>query len=1380
MKSFTRYLLSEKLYYLKEQDKLSQPKGSNKKKVTFFLIFLILLLVNSFSFAQVNIQGTAPVETPKGGFAVDGDAFEGQPPLYSLVGDWFIFSEGANPNGIFPSIIDFNNVDENGSLIVGDWPYPNTFFFRDEIGNKDPTIFTSSNKIDDNPKTYEWGLQSAPNKNEIQNAMVHFTFGDDGLSPPGDPNDLWVLFAADREVTNGSSYIDFEFLQEPLSRTGLQAGSGGFTTEAPDATGGRTVGDILITIEFTNGGGAANVVIRRWESSGGMYQYVLYTPAPSLLYSTNNTQTIEVPYPLYNQSEVSPGKWEYSINQWAEGAANLTQIFSALDPCFNISTLFVRTRTSGSSGQSELKDFPGGPVQLELNLNPEAGLTSSPVCDGEDVTFTATPSGADDYTFFFDADDDGILDAGEEIYKQGAEDFLTDTFSHGDVVSVQVTTNGVCIDVASDSATVDALPVVTANDTSVCIGSTVQLTASPIGGTWSGDYISASGEFDADGLAADDYIVTYTYNDDNGCENSDTATVTVDALPNVVADDDSVCIGSTVQLSASPSGGTWSGDYVSASGLFDADGLAADDYVVTYTYSDGNGCENSDTATVTVDALPNVVADDDSVCIGSTVQLSASPSGGTWSGDYVSASGLFDADGLAADDYIVTYTYSDGNGCENSDTATVTVDALPVVTANDTSVCIGSTVQLTASPIGGTWSGDYISASGEFDADGLAADDYIVTYTYNDDNGCENSDTATVTVDALPNVVADDDSVCIGSTVQLSASPSGGTWSGDYVSASGLFDADGLAADDYIVTYTYSDGNGCENSDTATVTVDALPNVVADDDSVCIGSTVQLSASPSGGTWSGDYVSASGLFDADGLAADDYIVTYTYSDGNGCENSDTATVTVDALPNVVADDDSVCIGSTVQLSASPSGGTWSGDYVSASGLFDADGLAADDYVVTYTYNDGNGCENSDTATVTVFPLPDTPDYQPSQADCLGGDGGLVFLNVGDNMYYSIEGGDFVLYDGEISLAEGFYDFRIRYDEDGCISDEFEVEIQRPDDDIVTLVPDVIQPDCDTFQGTIVITNAGDLGDLNYTVTNEDTNTDYYTSVAYPVGGFTGLPAGNYYVSAISDNGCITGNIRVPLNEPMCDDFTGCTLGYWKNHTNRWCDAYQTCTSYVEAFFNYAGGYDDAPAELRDLTLQEVLNLGGGGVYNFGRQSVAALLNACSGEVDYELPAVTDVIGYVRDNVNNARAAGSYLDMLNNAGCTMGGSRATTAPSDGCDDEANSGNGKPGKNGKNGKGKGGNEKIVSSSVSAYPVPFKETVNIQYDIEYSSDVVIEIYDMRGKHLRTYTDKNVSKGKVTSLNVDFALKANQMYVVKIKTDRETIVKQIVSSKK
>ncbi len=360
-----------------------------------------------------------------------------------------------------------------------------------------------------------------------------------------------------------------------------------------------------------------------------------------------------------------------------------------------------------------------------------------------------------------------------------------------------------------------------------------------------------------------------------------------------------------MQLTASPAGGTWSGDHVSASGLFDASGLAAGSYNVTYTYSDANQCTNSDVAVVTVNALPIVAANDASVCTGFTVQLSASPAGGTWSGDHVSASGLFDASGLAAGSYNVTYTYSDANQCTNSDVAVVTVNGLPIVAANDASVCTGFTVQLTASPAGGTWSGDHVSASGLFDASGLAAGSYNVTYTYSDANQCTNSDVAVVTVNALPIVAANDASVCTGFTVQLTASPAGGTWSGDHVSASGLFDASGLAAGSYNVTYTYSDANQCSNSDVAVVAVNGLPIVAANDASVCTGFTVQLTASPVGGTWSGDHVSASGLFDSEDLAPGTYNVTYTYNDGNECTNSDGAVVIINALPVLECPDDSM-------------------------------------------------------------------------------------------------------------------------------------------------------------------------------------------------------------------------------------------------------------------------------------------------------------------------------------------------------------------------------------------------------------------------------------------------------------------------------------------
>ena len=198
-----------------------------------------------------------------------------------------------------------------------------------------------------------------------------------------------------------------------------------------------------------------------------------------------------------------------------------------------------------------------------------------------------------------------------------------------------------------------------------------------------------------------------------------------------------------------------------------------------------------------------------------------------------------------------------------------------------------------------------------------------------------------------------------------------------------------------------------------------------------------------------------------------------------------------------------------------------------------------------------------------------------------------------------------------------------------------------------------------------------------------------------------------------------------------------------------CPEYTTCTLYGSVFGN-------APSELYNLTLLEVLNLNGGGLYNLGRQSVAALLNACSEEVNYELATPQDVIDYVTANFDNAGEAGSYLDMLNQAGCFVDSSRATTEPSEGCEPV---------------------EQGEGFTVS--PVPFGDVLNIYYAFEYVSDVTIQIFDMRGHLVYTTTDADVTSGDMISINADF-VKGNQMYVVKVITESETFTQSVVSSKK
>ena len=355
----------------------------------FGFVCIVLLMAAPFQLTGQNIRGLAPVQTPLGGFAVDGNAYVNLPVPGDIFGGDLFFERTtppplvtANPGGLFAPDF-FSNPPipigtgeytfENSEYLV----YPNTYFFRDDITNNDPTIFTSSNKINDDPNTYTWGAGSSPNKNEIQSALAHFTWGETALG--GDPDDLWMIFAADRQVTNGSSYIDFEILQNSLTREGTTSGT--FSSAGPD--GGRTLGDLLVTLEFTQGGGEATAVIRRWEASGSGFQYIVVSegadypnfPAGSIYISNNTVETI-VPFSIYNQDPIASGEFagyfQYDTNQWAEGAVNISALFDQADPCLQISTLFIRTRTSGSSGQSELKDFPGGPIQLTLDLTPPA------------------------------------------------------------------------------------------------------------------------------------------------------------------------------------------------------------------------------------------------------------------------------------------------------------------------------------------------------------------------------------------------------------------------------------------------------------------------------------------------------------------------------------------------------------------------------------------------------------------------------------------------------------------------------------------------------------------------------------------------------------------------------------------------------------------------------------------------------------------------------------------------------------------------------------------------------------------------------------------------------------------------------------------------
>jgi gliding motility-associated-like protein len=548
---------------------------------------------------------------------------------------------------------------------------------------------------------------------------------------------------------------------------------------------------------------------------------------------------------------------------------------------------------------------------------------------------------------------------------------------------ITATDSSGCAKTDSINITVRPLPNVVAPDKTICTGSATTLNASGASSySWSpstGLSCTSCANPIANSITTTTYVVTGI--DSNGCINRDTVIVTVKPLPNVVAPDKTICIGSATTLNASGSSSySWSpstGLSCTACTSPTANPTVTTTYVVTGT--DSNACVNSDSVIVKVNPLPNVVAPDKTICIGSSTTLNATgASTYSWSpstGLSCTACASPNANPTVTTTYIVTGT--DSNGCVNRDTVIVKVNPLPNVVAPDKTICIGSATSLNASGASSySWSpstGLSCTACPSPTANPTATTTYIVTGT--DSNGCVNRDTVNVKVNPLPNVVAPDKTICIGSSTTLNATgASSYSWSpstGLSCTACASPNANPTVTTTYIVTGT--DTNGCVNRDTVIVKINPLPNVVAPDKTICIGSTTTLNASGANTySWSpstGLSCTACASPNANPTVTTTYIVTGT--DSNGCVNRDTVIVKINPLPNVVTPDKTICIGSATSLNASgASSYSWSpstGLSCTACASPTANPTVTTTYVVIGT--DTNACVNRDTVIVKVNPLP---------------------------------------------------------------------------------------------------------------------------------------------------------------------------------------------------------------------------------------------------------------------------------------------------------------------------------------------------------------------------------------------------------------------------
>ena len=692
----------------------------------------------------------------------------------------------------------------------------------------------------------------------------------------------------------------------------------------------------------------------------------------------------------------------------------------------------------------------------------------------------------------------------------------------------------------------------------------------------------------------------------------------VPASVSVTADQTTVCTGAIVTFTAVPVNGGTAPVY-----QWTVNGTNVGTSAATYAFAPVNGDKvsvvmtsnetcvsgnpaNSNELTITVNnplpASVSVTADQTTVCAGATVTFTAVPVNGGTAPVY-----QWTVNGTNVGTSAATYAFAPVNGDKvsvvmtsnetcvsgnpaNSNELTITVNnPLPAsvsVTADQTTVCAGSTVTFTAVPVNGGTAPVY-----QWTVNGTNVGTSAATYAFAPVNGDKvsvvmtsnetcvsgnpaNSNELTITVNnplpASVSVTADQTTVCAGATVTFTAVPVNGGTAPVY-----QWTVNGTNVGTSAATYAFAPVNGDKvsvvmtsnetcvsgnpaNSNELTITVNnplpASVSVTADQTTVCAGATVTFTAVPvNGGTapvyqWTvnGNNVGTSAATYAFAPVNGDKVSVVMTSNetcvsGNPA-NSNELTITVNnplpASVSVTADQTTVCAGATVTFTAVPvNGGTapvyqWTvnGNNVGTSAATYAFAPVNGDKVsVVMTSNEtcvsGNPA-NSNELIITINNAPFAPIVGTiTQPTCTFTTGSVVLSG--------LPSGNWTINPGTIAesttsttisgLIAGKYNFTV-IDAIGCNSSQSADVVIDPVP-IAPVAPTAsvtVQPTCAVVTGTIVVTAPAEGSGYSYSI---DGGTTWSASAT-----FVGLNSGNYNIIVKETaTGCISAATTLTVN-----------------------------------------------------------------------------------------------------------------------------------------------------------------------------------------------------------------------------------------------------------
>ncbi len=806
----------------------------------------------------------------------------------------------------------------------------------------------------------------------------------------------------------------------------------------PVAAFTNTTECVGVVTQFTN---TSQGSIVSWSWNFGDGSAIDTSPNPSHAYASNGTYSVSltvtnsfgctntitqnvivnaVPVAAFNSTTACLGQntnftditsgtpigwtWDFGDGSPLNNTQNPTYLYATAGT-FNVTLIAF-----GGSGCSDTTT-----ANVIVNPVPAANFSTSDVCTNDTMFFTNTSTGAPD-TFVWNFGD-GFSDAGNNT---STNHVYTTAGTYSVILTVGYGATG-CTN--SITIPVTAFPLTVPNFTSttpcmnVATTFTDATTNTPIQWTWDfGDGSPVNNSQNPSHTYATDGLYSVTLITENvfGCRDSIALDAIVNPLPLAAFTFDTVCLNAaTTFTDQSTSAVAWSWDF--------GDGQTSTNNSPTHTYAlDGSynvtlivtnifGC--TDTITHTIIVHPNPVSSftTNTAChTYATTFTDNSTAAVSWEWNFGDASALntnqFPSYVYAnPGSYSVSLLVTNGFGCTNSSSQTVTVLPQPVADFSYSIACARQAVNFTdlttvSSPVSWNWDfGDGSPADNNQNPSHVYAlgGTYNVTLIVSNIAGCNDTITQPVIVNTVPTPLFTANASCQGTATSFTDLSTDAVainnWYYDFDDGNSSFSQNPnyiyAAAGIYNVSLTVTNINGCDSTVVIPVTVNVFPDAIYSVDTVCVGTpttfTDNSTGTPTQWTWNfgdGNNSTTGPITTHTYATAGSYLTSLTVSSGAGCTDQAFQIIVVRSdvqaaidAANAICEDNVLTINdASVVTVGNILSQTW--DFGDGSPLTTTLNTThiypnAGTYVITHVVVSDGGCASTAYDTVVVNPLP---------------------------------------------------------------------------------------------------------------------------------------------------------------------------------------------------------------------------------------------------------------------------------------------------------------------------------------------------------------------------------------------------------------------------